>query len=460
MRTQSRPGVFALATLAILFGLGFAPEETRAQGNADMVDQIVAIVGDTAVLRSEIQEEIFRLQAQGAQIPSDRNAMRSLVRQVVDQRINEVLVVLAARRQGIAISEANVNDAVDEQLARIKRQFPSELAFEQALASAGMTSAEFRLQMTDQVRAELLTQRYLSQRVSSLKPVPISDEEVRERFEAQKAALGPRPATVSLHQIVLTPEPSNDAVLSAREKAERALSRARSGEDFGRLAREYSEDPGSREAGGELGWLRRGQLLPAFEDVLFDMRPGGISDLVETAVGYHIIKLERVRGAERFARHILIRPELTSQDVARTRELGEEIADALRGGADVDSLTRLYHDPQEQAVFTAFPQDRLPDDYRQALEGVEPGDVVGPFEIPAPALPAGKFVIIRVDRLSPGGEWKFEDVRDRFRREVQQERMLQQVIEELRRDTYVDARQYAIEQLANLLVNQLSSVLQ
>ncbi len=264
------------------------------------------------------------------------------------------------------------------------------MAFQQALVAAGFTPAEFRLQMIEQTRAELLTQRYLGQRVSELKPVPISEQEVRQRFELQKSALGPKPASVSIRQLVLIPHPSPDAELEAEAKAEQALSRARSGEDFGRLAHEYSEDPGSRDNDGELGWMRRGQLLPEFEDELFEMRPGEISDIVKTSVGYHIIKLQRVRGAERFASHILVRAEITAEDEALVERQAREAAAALRAGADPDSISFLYHDKEEREVLNNQPQDRLPPIYRQNLQGANTGDVVGPFELPIPGFEISK----------------------------------------------------------------------
>ena len=159
-----------------LAALPAAAADASAQAQADLVDRVVAIVGDTAILQSEIQEALFRLQAQqGTRLPNDRQQMRDLARQVLHQQINEALVVIHARRDGLTVSDAEVNDEVEDRIATIKRQFPSEMAFQQALVAAGFTPAEFRLQMIEQTRAELLTQRYLGQRVSELKPVPISE---------------------------------------------------------------------------------------------------------------------------------------------------------------------------------------------------------------------------------------------------------------------------------------------
>lgn len=433
-----------LATLLCLAALASWPAQAasaRVQGGeADLVDRIVAIVGDTVVLLTEVQEAVLRLQGQGAVVPTDPEEFDRFLAGVLEQKVNEVLIVLHARREGITVPETQVEEVVEEQLARIKRQFKSELEFQQALTEMGTTAAEFRLTLAEQARVELTAQKYLQLKLSGLKPVPVGEDEIRERYEAQKNLLGPKPATVSLRNILVTPKPSEDARLAAWNRAQEALSRANSGEDFARLAREYSDDTATRGQGGNLGWVRQGQLLPEFETTLFSMQVGEISDLVETSVGFHIIKLERIRGADRQARHILIRPEMTDADVARARDSAEDVAAALRAGADADSLARLHADPEESSGLTDFPQDRLPPEYQQALQGARPGDVVGPFSLPVPGVVGGKWAVIVVEDISPGGAWTYEDVKDRLRRQIEQDKMLGQVVDDLRKSTYIEVR--------------------
>ncbi len=414
--------------------------DAAAQDPSEMVDRIVAVVGDTAILQSELQEYLFRLQAQGVRPPQDAAQLAEFMSQALQQQVNEVLLVIHARREGITVSESEVNDMVDDRLAQVRRQFGTEADFQQALIREGISSAEFRIRLGEQVRAEILTQRYLQQRVSELQPVPVSEDEIRARFEAQMEMLGPKPATVSLKQVIVTPRPSDDARLVAQEKAEQALARARSGEDFERLAREYSDDTATRPKGGELGWVRRAELLPEFAEALYRMRAGQLSDLVETSVGFHIIKLERIRGNERFARHILIRPDMTDADADRTRQLVDEIASAIRDGADVDSLTTRYGDPQERATLTNFPLDRLPPEYLTVVRDAQAGEIIGPLQLPAPGLASGKWVVALMTDRSPGGEWTLDDVRETLRLQIQQDQLLQKVVDQLRESTYIETR--------------------
>lgn len=427
--------------IALIAGsIGLTATDASAQTPDELVDRVVAVVGDTVVLQSEIQQQIFRLQAQGVELPNDPAGRDRFLDQVLEQKINELLVVIHAREAGITVSEDEVNEAVDQRLAQIRRSFQSEQQFNQALQQAGLTLPEFRIQLSEQTRAELLTQRYLQQQMSQLRPTPVSEDEIQEQFETQKASLGPKPSSVTLRQVILNPQPSEEAWLEAREVAEQALSRLRSGESFARLAREYSDDRATRDDGGELGWVGRGELLPSFEEALFAMSPGETSDLVRTEIGYHVIRLERVRGNERFARHILIQAEISEQDLEATHQRAQEVADALRNGADIDSLIRLHADPQERATLTDFPRDRLPEEYREALADAGPGDVVGPVRVPTSGLLDEKWAVIQVRSIDPGGEWTLGDVRDSFRRQIQQQKMLQQLMDQLRKSTYIDVR--------------------
>jgi len=444
------PSAAVLGTVVTLWTTALTvPADAAAQRPSELVDGIVAVVDDTAVLFSELQEYVYRLQInEGMRVPEDPRQRREFYRQALEQKVNEVLLYVHANREGITVPQPQVEDAVEQRITQIKRQFNSELEFQQALAAQQLTEAEFRLQLTEQARTALTSRTYLQQKVSGVQPIPVSDQEVEDAFEAQRRSLGPKPATVTLKQVILKPQPTEEARTAAEDKAEQALSRARAGEDFARLAREYSEDVASRSDGGSLGWVQRGQLLPEFEDALFAMRPGQISDIVRTSVGLHIIKLERVRGNERQARHILIRPEITDDDVARARNLAGELVQSLRAGADIDSLIDLYHNPSEASSLTGFAIDRLPPDFRSAIEGTAAGDIVGPIELAAPGPLPTQFAVVEILQRNEGGDWTLDDVRDRFRQQIQENKMIERVVQDLRESTYIDVREQMLDALA------------
>lgn len=428
--------------LSALAALLLAAAPLRAQGTPapgpgeEVVDRVVAVVGDTTLLLSDIQEEVERLRASGRPIPSDPEGQNALVRQIVDARVNDLILVQAARHAGIEVQDQEIAQMTDQDIKEVQQRFGSEAALRQALAQSGLTLEEYRQQRSEANRARALSQRYMQKQMgTAVRPV-VTEAEMQAFFESQKGQLGARPATISFQQVVVEPVASDSARAAARRRAEQVLTELRAGGDFEVLAKRYSDDPGSKERGGELGWFRQGQMVRAFEDVAFSLRPGEVSGIVETQFGYHIIKLEKTRGAERQARHILIRPAITEADQAAARRRADSVAAAVRAGAPVATLAERYSTPADQRVAEDVPVERLPPVYGPVLQGATAGSVVGPFELQGGANGSG-WAVIRVTGRKEAGEYTLEDVREQVRENVQQQKLMQQLINELRQKTYV-----------------------
>jgi parvulin-like peptidyl-prolyl isomerase len=262
----------------------------------------------------------------------------------------------------------------------------------------------------------------------------VSDAEIQQYFEQQRAQLGARPATVSFQQAVVKPVPSDSADAAARRKAEAILAEIRRGGDFEAIARRDSQDP-SAQQGGMLGWFHAGQMVREFEQVAFALRPGDISPVVKTEYGYHIIKLEKVRGGERQARHILIRPEITDADIARARALADSVAGAARAGTPLTQLAARTNTPPDQRTLRDVLPERLPAEYGTALGQAAPGTIVGPFETNEGTGPS--FVVAKVTDRRAGGEYTLADVRDQVRNRIVQQKQVERLLAELRRVTAI-----------------------
>lgn len=415
-----------VATLAA--GLGEAEAQAPPPSpRAALVDRVVAVVGDTALLWSDLQAEVAERRARDAW-PTDTAAQDSAWRALVNERVEDLLLVQAAKAAGIQVQDAELQPAVEDELRQIRGRFASEEEFRRALAQSGFTEESYRRHVLEQFRARALVQRYLNRELDKRPRPPIDEAELRRAFEAQRDALGPRPVTISFRQAIVEPTPSDTAVAGARQRALAALERLRRGEDFATVARQVSEDPGSRDAGGDLGWIRRGQLVPAFEAVAFNLPPGVTSGLVETEYGIHILRVERVRGPERQVRHILFRPTLTQQDIDRARARADSLARAVRAGAPLPNWASRLRDLP--TVIDDAVLDRLPEDYRQALANARAGDVIGPLEVPGPLGP--RFVVLQVRERNDSGAYRFEDVRDQLLQRLQEQRLTEALLEELR----------------------------
>jgi peptidyl-prolyl cis-trans isomerase SurA len=195
---------------------------------------------------------------------------------------------------------------------------------------------------------------------------------------------------------------------------------------------------GTRERGGDLGWFRQGQMVRSFDQVVFAMRPGQTSGIVETEFGFHIIKLERTRGPERQARHILIRPDITQADIDRARQRADSVATAIRGGASAPELAARYDTPDAARFQADVPLDRLPPAFVSGLEGAQPGTVVGPLQVENGPNPA--FAVLRVTARQTAGEYTAEEQRERITEVLREQKLLDRLLEELRGETYVAVR--------------------
>lgn len=412
---------------------------TAQEAEVELVDRIVAVVGDSVVLASDVKEQIERRRAFGEPVPDDPEGLAALERQELQALVNELVIIQAAERDSLIIPEEDVQAQVQAAVSEQERNLGGRAQFEAALTAEGMTLQQYRRMIEQSVRRSGIRQQYEATLQRDRRPPPVTDREMQEFFDARRAELGSRPATIEFEQVVVTPTASEAARAEALGRAQEALAELAAGEEFETVARRFSDDVGTRERGGELGWFERGRMVPEFERAAFALRPGQTSGIVETSFGFHIIKVDRVRGRERLARHILLRPEISAEDRAATADRASEVAEALRAGAAIDSLMEAVHDPAEQPRVGPAIQDSLPMPYRSELRGAREGEVVGPFRIPA-ATEA--YAVVKVRNVAAAGEYTLDDeeLRGQIRRFLQREKLLDEVLGELRRRTYIDIR--------------------
>lgn len=416
----------------------------RASGDTStvVVDRVLAVVGNRPVLASQVDEELFSRQ-QGQDVPTDPAALAALRKHLVQSIVDEELLVQQAQRDtSIQVTDQEIADGVDQQIKKVRANFTSEVEYRAELKKAGFeTPEEYRRWLTDQQRRAAFQNRLIDKLRSDgkLKAVPPTEPEMRAYFDEQKGALGSRPATISFRQIIITPRPSPAAKSAARAKADSILMALRAGADFATAAKRFSQDPGSKDQGGDLNWFRRGVMVPEFERVAFSQKPGVVSDPVESPFGYHLIQVERVQPGEVQARHILIIPEIDSAHVDSARALADSVRALLLKGASFDSLQRLYHDPGAEKLAENVPADKLPENYGKVIGDADSGSVTPVFTIPGNAG-REQFVVVQVMARRPQGDIRYEDVKDRIREQLGQQLAIRRYLDRLRQSTYVDVR--------------------
>jgi peptidyl-prolyl cis-trans isomerase SurA len=406
------------------------------------IDRVVAIVGTQPVLWTDVLTAVNQRRSQGMQLPTDSAGQAVVARGVLSELVDEEILVQKAKEMKLEVVDADVSAAADRQIKGVRAQFKSDEEYRTELRNAGLgTAEEYRKSLIEQYRRQQMQQKAFAELRKRAKPVNVTEEEITAAFEKSRAALQKRPATVTFRQIVVAPKASPEAKAKAKARADSLLAEIKKGGDFELIAKRESMDPGTKQLGGDLGWNRRGSgLVPEFEGMMFALRPGDVSPVIETAFGYHIIRVDRVQAAEVKARHILIAPVIDSADVARARVEADTVAAQWRRGASYDSLVVKHHDAtEEKGVLQPFPRDSLPASYQTALTGAKANDITSPFQLVNPRG-APKFAVIQVVTATDAGEYDQAQIRDQIRTQLADERSIRALLDELRKQTYVSLR--------------------
>jgi peptidyl-prolyl cis-trans isomerase SurA len=405
----------------------------------ELVDRVVAIVGDTAILMSEVREKVFQMRAQGVEMPTDPAGQDSLAFATLEGMVEELMIVKQAEFAGISVTEDELDDEVERRFEQIRSRFSSDEEMLQRVEDSGQNMFQFRRMIRSQARKDMIGQRYIGTQMSAMLSVRVTEQEIVDQFNAQ-AAGATRPATMDLVQVTIDPKPSEAARDSALEEAVTARDEIREGEDFEVAARRYSDDPGTRADGGDLGWIRRSEVDPAFGDAAWAVRTGIAIGPVESRFGFHIIKVENVRGGERHVRHVLIRPFIAPEQIGEAEQLAAAVADSIRDGADPTVMAERYGtDPEDSRIDNAR-VDRISGalgaNFAEALRGAQTGDVVGPVQV-AGSGGHPSFIVIKVMRYRPEGAYELDEVRDQIRDALKQQKQYEALVAELKEQVYV-----------------------
>ena len=323
-----------------------ARKELSSHGQ--MLERVVAVVNDGVVLQSELEgqmrEIIARLRSQNVPLP-DEEVIRS---QVLERLVLEEIQAQHADHAGIKVSDEQVNAAMED---IAKRQNITLEQFPARLAADGIDYADYRIELKREIGRQILRSRDVVQRIT------ITPRELDQYLERQKKTASAANEYNVSHILVAVAQDATPAQLAqARKRADEVEQRARSGEDFGKLAITYSASETALE-GGSLGW-RKGSELPTFlVDVIGRLQPGDTSDIMQTASGFHIVKLNEVRAAggpqmvqQVHVRHILLKPNEIEDDATIRQKLTHMREQILAGKEDFQVLAKTNSQDSASAV--------------------------------------------------------------------------------------------------------------
>ena len=283
----------------------------RAQDNSGYIDNVIAIVGEEFVLRSDVEKQFIELKNQ-----SQQDISPSVKCDVLNGILQQKLLVYQAKVDSVEITEDEVENELDRRFRHYIQMLGSQENFERFYnKSIVELKDEFRIAIKEQLLANKV-------RSTITQDIKVSPSEVKAYFEAiPKDSIPFFNTQVEIAQIVIFPKVNPVIEAYTLEKAKAIKQRIKNGEDFSFLASAYSEDPGSAMRGGELDFMHRTELVPEFAEVAFKLKKDSISDIVESSFGYHIIQGIERRGEKVKVRHILFRPALSSSDelIARNK---------------------------------------------------------------------------------------------------------------------------------------------
>ncbi|MDP3761140.1 MAG: peptidylprolyl isomerase [Ramlibacter sp.] len=345
-------------------------------------DYIVAIVNSEPITNNEVRMRMARFEQQLAQQGQALPPRAEFARQVLERLISEKAQLQLARENGIKVEEATI-DIGEQNLARQNRIDVAELR--RRLAAEGVPLAQFREELRDQLLLTRLRERELESKVR------VSDVEVDQFLALMQSGNDPASIEINLaHILVAVPENASEAqVSSARARAQRVVERSRSGEDFARLAREFSDAPGAATNGGVVGMRTADRLPPLFWQAVAAVPEGGVSEIVRSGAGFHVIKVVEKRrpglpGAtvvQSRARHILLRTSPQLSEGAALARLADYKKRVEAGQADFAQLAREHSQDASAAnggdLGWASPGLFVPE-FEEAMASLAPGKISNP----------------------------------------------------------------------------------
>ena len=310
-----------------LFSLSLAYTLIAQNLSAQAIDRVLAVIGNEMVLFSEVEGQYKMLLSQSkGQMPPGARCM------LFDQALVQALMINQAEKDSLKVEPDEINRQIDARITQILAMMGNDE--KQFKNYYGRTVQQVRNDMQDDMRRQIMAQRMQAKITQSVQVTP---KEVKEFFgRIPVDSLPYQNSEVELGQIVLKAKPSAKAEEEAQKKAEDLRKRlVNENADFAQLASTYSDDPGSRRLGGDLGTVPRGSFVPEYEAAAYQLSKGEISEVVKSPFGYHVIQLIARYGNSVHTRHILITPQITSDDHDRARQR----LDSIRTLILLDSMT-------------------------------------------------------------------------------------------------------------------------
>jgi len=330
-----------------------------------IVDRIVAVVGEHKILQSDIETMYLQNKAQGVSMPGDPKCA------ILESFLSQKLLVNQAKIDSIEVSEGNVEMELDGRLSYFINMIGSQEALEEYF---GKNIIQIKTDMRESVRENILT-RQMQDAIS--RDVRVTPSEVRSYYNGlSKDSIPFIDSKIEIRQICMYPTIKEEAIFSVKQRLLDLRRRILDGEKFTTLAVLYSEGP-SAPQGGEIGFMGKGELDPAYAKAAFSLKEGGISTIVESSFGYHLIQLIERREDRVNTRHILMKPKIEPRSIVATRVKLDSIARLIRiDTVSFELAAMIYSQDKNTAVNGGITVNPATNNTEFELDDLQPAEFV------------------------------------------------------------------------------------
>ncbi len=401
--------------VSMILALGTMPKSMFAQENKVMAEKVIAVVGNSAILYTDLLQAVDQIRSQ--QMQNRYTPDVDPTSEALELLLMQKLLANQARLDSLPTNSAAISVSVDQRINELVKRLGSVAKLEAMFNKPiFLIKSDLQTQFEDISLAEAMRDEVESK-------VTITPSEVERFFkDFDKEKLPIVPEQYCYSHIIIYPPAQKEAQLRTRERLLELRQRVINGETFSTLARLYSEDESTRNRGGELGWSNPNQYVENFASALLKLKPGQVSPVVETEYGFHIIQLIDKKGDSYNCRHILMKPSYSSEEMARSTELLDSISNLIKcdslsfieaafkfsedklskmngGQASNHSLLKAQHINNAKAASIKFFKEELGNDY-YAIKDMKEGDISKPFET---SDLQGNILtkIIRLDKIIP-----------------------------------------------------------
>jgi peptidyl-prolyl cis-trans isomerase SurA len=439
-----------IRALAIFAGFAFLASLANAQPElreGDKVDAVVAVVGKYPIFKSSIDGQLELLAMQQGKRDLTKEDISKLRNSILQTEIDQKVLVVRAEQDSLTVSEEEIDERLDEQIKMFERQAGTRENLEKQL---GKSVAELKASpdYRDRARESILIEKLRSQKFSP--NVTVSRHDVEEFYSVYKDSLPEVGEQVDLATIIKYVKPQPGQKEKVKEFAAKLVDSLRKGASFADFAERYSQHA-TAKSGGDLGGpYPRGTFVPDFEAAAFKLKPGEISDVVETDQGLHIIKLLDRKGEEIKVAQILLKPTASKAEDDSVRQTMDSVHDAIEKGSDFGKLATEYSDDPEtknnRGELGRIRLSELSEEQRKVVSDLKPGEISKPMKIGLAKNLYGYQIIKLISMVpshKPTPQTDYKDL-ETTAKQWKQVRDFQKFVADSRKQVYVDIKESAL----------------